>query len=82
MEAVPKSLVRLNFLLLVVQDPKPATQAASKKKKKSRQVKATGEILEGFVDWTNLVVSQLAEEREVKLSGLVAGFAICSPKPL
>ena len=39
-------------------------------------MKAAGEGLEGFVDWTNLEVSQSIEEREAKMSGLIAGFAI------
>ena len=46
------------------------------KKKKSRHAKATDEGLEGFVDWTNSTVSQLAKEREVEMFGLVVGFAI------
>ena len=48
----------------------------TKKKKKSGQAKAIGEGLEGFVEWTNLVVSQLAEEREAEMSDLVVEFAI------
>ena len=46
----------------------------TKKKKKSRQAKATGEGLEGFMDWMNQEVSQSAEEREAEMSGLIAGF--------
>ena len=39
-------------------------------------MKATGEELEGFVDWTNLSVSQSTKEREVEMSGLIAGFVM------
>ena len=49
-EAVLKTLVRPDYLPLVVQDPKPSSQAVTKKKKKSRQAKATSEGLEGFMD--------------------------------
>ena len=59
-----------------MQDPKPTPQAVTKKKKKSRQVKAVGEGLEGFVDWTNLEVSQSTEEREAEMSSLIVGFSI------
>ena len=76
MKAVPEPLVRPNYLPLAVQDPKPTPQAVTKKKKKSRQAKASGEGLEGFVDWTNLEVSQSAEEREAEMSSLIVGFAI------
>ena len=44
------------------------------KKKKTRQAKATGAGLERFVDWTNLGVSESAEEEEAMMSGLVYGF--------
>ena len=67
-------LVRPDHLPLALQDPKHVPQAA--KKKKFRQVKAAGEGLEGFVDWTNPVVSESTEEREAEMSGLVAGFAM------
>ena len=48
----------------------------TKKKKKSRHAKAASEGLEGFVDRTNLAVSQSTEEKEVEMSNLVAGFAM------
>ena len=76
MEAVLKPLVNLDYLPLALQDPKPAPQAVIKKKKKFRQEKAVDEELEGFVNWTNPVVSQLVKEREAEMSGLVSGFAI------
>ena len=44
--------------------------------KKSGQVKAFGKGLEGFVDWMNPKVSQSTEEREAKMFGLIARFAI------
>ena len=57
-----------------MQDPKPALQAA--KKKKFEQAKAAGEGLEGLVDWTNLVISESSEERKVKMSCLISRFAV------
>ena len=48
----------------------------AKKKKNFGQAKFANEGLEGFVDLTNLTVSQSVEERETEMSGLVAGFAI------
>ena len=85
-ESAPKPLVRPDCLPLFVQDPKPtqlplaerdsqpAPQATKKKKKKTGQTKVVGMGLEGFVDWTYPTVSQSAEEREVEMSSLVAGF--------
>ena len=61
-EAVPKPLVWPDCLPLAMQDPKPAPQVVTKKKKKSEQAKAANKGLEGFVDWTNSVVSQLTED--------------------
>ena len=75
-EVVPKPLVLPNYLPLVVQDPKPSPQVMMKKKKKSGQAKAASEGLEGFMEWTNPAVSQSAEEKEVEMSGLVAGFTM------
>ena len=37
-------------------------------------MKAVNVGLEGFVDWTNLGVSELAEEEEAEMSGLVSSF--------
>ena len=31
--------------------------------------------LEGFVDWTNPGVSELAKDEEAEISGLVSGFS-------
>ena len=45
-----------------------------KKKKKVERVKDSSEGLEGFVDWTDLKVSESAEEREAEISILVVGF--------
>ena len=45
-----------------------------KKKKKIGQAKATCEVLEGFVDWTNPGISKSAKEEETEMSGLVSGF--------
>ena len=59
-----------------MQDPKPAPQAVTKKKKKSKQAKAADEGLKGFVDWMNSEVNQLVEEREAEMFGLIIGFAI------
>ena len=60
-----------------MQDTRLTPEVAKKKKnKKSGQVKAAGEGLEGFVDWTNPVVSESIEEREVEMSSLVVGFAM------
>ena len=69
-------LIRLYCLPLAVQKPNLAPQAVTKKKKKSRQVKAVDEGLEGFMDWKNMKISQSNEEREVEMTGLVVGFAI------
>ena len=69
-------LIWLDCLPLVVQNPNLAPQVVTKKKKKSRQVKAVDEGLEGFVDWTNMKISQSTEEREVEMTGLVVGFSI------
>ena len=44
-EAVPKPLVRLDYLPLAVQDPKPTPQVVTMMKK-SRQAKAAGEGLD------------------------------------
>ena len=71
-EAVLKPLVWTDYLPLVVQDPKPTPQVV---KKKSEQVKAANDELEGFVEWTNMVVRQSIEEREVEMYGLVTRFA-------
>ena len=75
-EAILEPLVRLDYLPLVMHDPKPAPQVVSKKKKKSRKAKAAGEGQEGFMDWTNPTVSKSTEEREVEMSGLIAKFSI------
>ena len=45
-----------------------------KKKKKIGHEKATYEVLEGFVDWTNPGISKSAEKEETEMSGLVYGF--------
>ena len=58
-----------------MQDPKPVPQEAKKKKKKTRQAKATDAGLEGFMDWTNPGVSKSAEEKVVEIFGLAYGFA-------
>ena len=47
-----------------------------KKKKKTRQAKAAGARLEGFVDWTNSGVSESSEEEEAEMFGLIFGFAM------
>ena len=53
-KVVLEPLVWLDYLPLAVQDPKPTHQEVTKKKKKkSGLAKASGEGLEGFVDWTN-----------------------------
>ena len=46
-----------------------------KKKKKTKQSKATDIGLEGFVDWTNPEVNELTEEEEAEMSYLVSSFA-------
>ena len=38
-------------------------------------MKAIGEGLEGFVDWTNSKISKSDEKEEVEMFGLVSGFA-------
>ena len=49
--------------------------AKIKKKNKTGQSKAASMGLEGFVDGTNLGVSELAEEKEADMFGLVSDFA-------
>ena len=49
--------------------------AERKKKKKTKQSKAVGAGLEGFVDLMNPRVSESAEEEKVEMSCLVSGFA-------
>ena len=39
-------------------------------------MKATGEGLKGFMDWTNLAFSESAKEREAEMPGLVARFSM------
>ena len=51
-----------------------------KKKKKTRRAKVTDSGLEGFVDWTNPRVSELAEEEEAKMSSLVYDFSMTMHK--
>ena len=57
-----------------MQDPKPVPKVMKKKKKKIEKAKATDERLEGFVNWTNLGVSESTKEEEAEMSGLVSGF--------
>ena len=57
-----------------MQDPRPVPQVVKKKKKKTWQTKAAGVGLEGFVDWTNLGVSESAEEEKNEMSGLFFSF--------
>ena len=38
-------------------------------------MKAASEGFKGFVDWMDSAVSESVEEREVEMSGLIAGFA-------
>ena len=47
-----------------------------KKRKNAERVKATDEGLEGFVDWTDLTVSESAKEREAEMFSLTTGFAM------
>ena len=75
-KVVLEPIFQLDYLPLAMHDPKPAPQVVTKKKKKSGQEKAASEGLEGFVDWTNSIVSQSVEEREAEMSSLVARFAI------
>ena len=49
--------------------------AKRKKKKKTGQSKVAGAGLDGFMDLTNLGVSESAEEEEAEMSYLVSGFA-------
>ena len=51
---------------------------AKKKRKKAKkvgQIKATGTVLEGFVDWVDLISNETIEEGEEDMSSLTAGFA-------
>ena len=60
-----------------MQDPKPTPQVVTKKKnKKSGQAKAAYKGLEGFVDWTNLEISQSIKKLEVEMFSLVVRFVI------
>ena len=59
-----------------MQAPKPAPQAAKKKKKKSWQAKTTSKGLEGFVNWTNPAVGESSTKKEAEMSCLVTGFSM------
>ena len=80
-EAAPKPFVRPDHLPLIMQDPKPVPKVMKKKKKKTEKAKATDARLEGFVNWTNLGVSESAEEEEAEMSGLASGFSVRMRKP-
>ena len=86
-ESALEPLIQPDCLPLSAQDPKPAQlplvgrdsqptpQAAKKKKKKIEQDMDVGVGLEGFVDWTNSIVNESAEEREAEMSSLAIGFS-------
>ena len=65
-EAVPKPLVKPNYLPLAIQDPKPTPKRQRKKKKKSEQTKAAGKGLEGFVDRTDPKISNWPKRERLK----------------
>ena len=46
------------------------------KKKKTGLVKAAGEGLKGFVDWTDQTVCESAKERETEMSSLASRFVM------
>ena len=65
------SFVQSDQSPFMVQDLKPALQAAKKKKGK---IKVAGEGLEGFLEWVHSISSDPVEEMEDDMSNLAAGF--------
>ena len=49
---------------------------AKKKKRKTGHDKVADKGFEGFVDWMDPIVIELAEVMEAEMFGLVTGFAV------